>query len=826
MAASTALRVLIEEAPYWEQRSGASWSGRGQWPTSWISLPEADLPRPPFVAGYRLRFTVPDEGLNERDPVRVHVTADERYELFLDGERVGRGSERGDERHWFFETYDLTLAPGAHVLAARVWSLGPEAAFAQHTVRHGFLFSPEGEAALALMGTGITDRWEAKPLPGYSFLPVLAAWGTGANTAINGAAFPWGWETGAGEGWITAEKGGKAVSKAAAPNDYDPTRVRPLAPALLPAQKNDRWDKGTVRLVSDPGGAFEDQTNAIPVRSRDHLSAEAGAWSALFAGLGAVTVPAETRRRVLVDLEDYLCAYPEVTVSGGDGARVRVNWAEALYNEHTAKTKGNRNEIEDKFFVNHWYNNDGVGDLFLPGGGETETFTPLWWQCGRYVEVLVETKDAPLTLTGFAFHETRYPLERESRFGASDARLDAIAPILVRALQMCSHETYMDCPYYEQLQYVGDTRLEVLTTYLLTHDDRLPRKALQMFDLSRQLSGLTLSRYPSRVVQIIPPFSLWWVAMVHDFSQWRNDPDFVRARMPGVRTVLEAFLSYRNTNGLVETPPGWNFIDWVTTWKNGMPLGADIGVSGVLNWQFALVLTRAADLERQAGEPELAARLDHAASDLAEALQHAFWTPERGLFADDLDRTAFSEHAQCLAILSGLLPPAQQASVGENLIASADLAPTTIYFRHYLFETLALLRRPDLLLDRMRLWFDLPENGLKTTIEMPEPTRSDCHAWGAYPLYHYAATILGIRPAAPGFAAVRIAPQLGPLEWASATVPHPSGGEIAVRAERGADGALTVTVTLPGGVGGFAQGAAGEPIVLPDGARGHVVRLS
>ena len=32
---------------------------------------------------------------------------------------------------------------------------------------------------------------------------------------------------------------------------------------------------------------------------------------------------------------------------------------------------------------------------------------------------------------------------------------------------MCAHETYMDCPYYEQLQYGGDTRLEILATYSL-----------------------------------------------------------------------------------------------------------------------------------------------------------------------------------------------------------------------------------------------------------------------------------------------------------------------------------------------------------------------
>ena len=95
---------------------------------------------------------------------------------------------------------------------------------------------------------------------------------------------------------------------------------------------------------------------------------------------------------------------------------------------------------------------------------------------------MVQTADQPLVIDHLVLHETRYPLESASNFSASDPRLGQFFPIAMRALQMCSHETYMDCPYYEQLQYVGDTRLEALITYALTSDDRLPRQALRTFD--------------------------------------------------------------------------------------------------------------------------------------------------------------------------------------------------------------------------------------------------------------------------------------------------------------------------------------------------------
>ena len=37
----------------------------------------------------------------------VHVTADNRYRLFVNGKGVGLGPSRGDKIHWQYETYDL-----------------------------------------------------------------------------------------------------------------------------------------------------------------------------------------------------------------------------------------------------------------------------------------------------------------------------------------------------------------------------------------------------------------------------------------------------------------------------------------------------------------------------------------------------------------------------------------------------------------------------------------------------------------------------------------------------------------------------------------------
>jgi hypothetical protein len=81
----------------------------------------------------------------------------------------------------------------------------------------------------------------------------------------------------------------------------------------------------------------------------------------------------------------------------------------------------------------------------------------------------------------------------------------------------------MDTPYYERLQYIGDTRIQALISYSVAGDDRLARQAIQAFNDSLISDGITRSRYPTSLTQIIPTFSLLWVGMIHDFWRYRGD---------------------------------------------------------------------------------------------------------------------------------------------------------------------------------------------------------------------------------------------------------------------------------------------------------------
>jgi hypothetical protein len=303
---------------------------------------------------------------------------------------------------------------------------------------------------------------------------------------------------------------------------------------------------------------------------------------------------------------------------------------------------------------------------------------------------------------------------------------------------------------------------------------------------------------------------LWWIGMVHDYLMWRGDAEFLHQWMPVVRSVVDAFASLVGEDGLVRSPEGWNYIDWVEAWEAGVPPGGRPGgVCGPLNWQYVYALTQVAELEEHFAEGELADRARRMARQAASALTSAFWVEGKGLFADDAAgaRGIYTEHSQCLALLAdtrmpGLLAPAQRQMIAERLFTTPGLTRPTVYFLHYFLETCRELDRMDIFFERLQPWFDMPGYGFKTTYENADPhtNRSDCHAWGAHPLYHFYASLLGIRPGAAGFTTVEICPRLGPLEWASGTIPHPAG-EVTVEARRIGD-ELHGQVTLPMGVGG------------------------
>ncbi|MCL2700849.1 MAG: alpha-L-rhamnosidase [Phycisphaerae bacterium] len=772
------------------------WAPNNRWTAKWVDHPGRGCGDWPSVVVFRLVVDVPPTALAER--VRVHVTADQRYRLMLDGRTIGRGPERGDVRRWRFESYELELPAGRHVLLAQSWWLADRGPLVQTTLRPGFLLQAEG-AWHELLSTGVAS-WESMRLDGYGLVDPGHTLYSGSKTAIDGRRFPWGWQGGDGP-YVPVEtiRWADGVSTLRSTNHF-----WLLTPATLPPMLDQPWQGGSARYVTDAEDTY-------PVSAEKHLPSEAVHWQRWLDGDGSVTIPPRSRRRAIIDLEDYLCAYASITLSGGADARLAIRWAEALFEQPTWYTaKGNRAVIDGKHFL-------GYGDEYIADGGAARTFEPLWWNAGRYLEIDVATADEPLTLDALHLSQTRYPMEMECSFAASDERFAEVVPLAERTLKACFHETIMDCPYYEQMPWVGDSRVDALVGYVFAHDDRLARKAIETYNASRLWTGLTQSWYPANALNMIPSFALWWVCMVEDFFQWRESGEFARRMLLGARTTMEAFRSLTGRDGMITLPHGSNFIDWVRhpAWAGSGPRVGEEGYSSILNLIYVLALNAKSRMEAFYGDPLMATRDRQAAEAAMAGVMKHFWNEPRSLLADTLEADSFSEHAQSLAILTGLLPADRQERIVQGLLSESDLARTTIFFSHYLLDALGRAGRTDAIVERLGLWFGLKGNGFLTTYEHPEPTRSDCHAWGTHPLYHFLVTILGVRPASPGFGTVRIEPQLGPLTWAHGRVPH-QAGLIEVRVTRTDGDGFEADITLPPGLSGvFVQ--SGKEIPMQSG---------
>src|SRR5947209_11973523 len=97
--------------------------------------------------------------------------------------------------------------------------------------------------------------------------------------------------------------------------------------------------------------------------------------------------------------------------------------------------------------------------------------------------------------------------------------------------------------------------------------------------------------------------------MVHDHWLWRDDPEFVRSFLPGIRGVLSWYERRLDREGLLGPMPWWNFLDWSPAFERGVAPGAEDGHSVALSFQYSYVLRLAADLERSLGDPHEADRL-------------------------------------------------------------------------------------------------------------------------------------------------------------------------------------------------------------------------
>ena len=826
----------MSETPF-TQRASWIWSAEA---THAAPAPDAATPSHYQVRLFRRTFEVADA---KTARLEVHVSGDSRYLFFCNGELVGRGPAKGDVNHHFYESLDLTsrLRPGRNVLAALVLDMSR---VAHRPTQLGAPCSVMTYAGGFVLDGVVGGAGEAGAGAAAEDVSTDASWKVAVDTAHRfqneattfegyqgyfehrvSRLIPSGWTAVEFDdaGWPAATVLYKAELLV---NRRDPTSPYGLVPRMIPALE-ERALGAPFKAVFLPGG-------------RDAPAD----WSKLVEGGTALTVPPHTTVEVMVDVGELTTGFPQVATTGGAGSTVLLTYAEALrlpWGTPGAKLLGRQQPLAN--LASHFADEStgwtfdrrgkisGWRDRWEPAGnagatpaGTGEIFEPLHWRAFRYIGIAVTTGDAPLEIRALGYRFTAYPYHVAAEFACSDVRLERIWRAALRTMRLCSHETFEDCPYYEQMQYAGDTMITSKLAMLTTGDCRLTKQALYHFDWSRLSDGLTQSRCPSRLVQIIPSWSLHWITCARDYVACSGDVAVLRYLLPGFRAVLDWFRRHGEADGLPAKLPYWNITDWCPWWPRGVVPGSATGPTCIIAAQYIVALDETAGLCRLIGREREAAELAAEADALRVSLHARFWSEAEGLYFDRPGGPEISQYGNAWAVVCGAAGARERAILLKRFPHDEKLAPGSFFWWHTGFRALADCGGYDRMPEFLGPWHESVEAGLDTFVEENSYWRSLCHAWSAHPAIEFLTRVLGVTPTAPGFGAIAVEPRLCGLTRASGKVCTPRGPvTVAWRREGGqffleieAPRDTPVCVTLPDGTTReFGGGRWTESVTLP-----------
>ncbi|MDR3260354.1 MAG: glycoside hydrolase family 78 protein [Tannerella sp.] len=744
-----------------------------KWEAKWITC--ADMPEADYaVVMFRRSFPLPEKP----EQFIIHLSADNRYKLYVNGRIAAIGPQGSDWRHWRYETLNIApyLQAGDNVIAAEVVNWGPDRFFGIMSIRTAFMMQGATPKE-AVVNTTPNDTWKAMENGAYRPLP--PNWIFGIDIA----------------GGFYATNPGDSIRLAHYPADWTAAAFNDSA------WKPSKW---IWNISNEQEGGFfwlmkprvTPQVAQVQQRFKRVARSEGMTIDPDFIkGKKPLVVPPHTKASLLLDYETVSLGFPELLLSGGKDACVTLHYAENLYNADLSK--GDRNVLEGKHIR-------GLHDVIIPDGRSHFRFSPTWYRAFRFVRISVVTADEALTLHDYYQVATASPLVRRATFDCNDANYKKIDEISWRTASICTQDNLMSDAYYEQMMYVGDSRVHALVNLYMTGDDVWMRNAIEQFDYSRMPDGNITSCYPLKSTFVHPTYSLVWVDMLHDFMMHSNDQAFVRKYAQGIRSTLAWFENNLLENGLVGPPVGSYFVDW---YGDDTFIGASIypgssrGNSAAVTLHYAATLLRAAGLFDYMGLPDEATVFRLKAGKVKADVIAACWDAGRSLFAELPDKTFYDERTNILAITAQVFDETRQRALLTRCLDDKTISKPTYYFRLNHFMEMRRLGEGDRIDKVLDVWQDLLPLHLTTTPERIVNQRSECHPWSASPSMAFVGVVAGIAPAEPGYKSVHIQPALGSLKYVKASYPHYLGDIKVDLKRKGTDG-IEGTVELPKGLNG------------------------
>jgi alpha-L-rhamnosidase len=506
---------------------------------------------------------------------------------------------------------------------------------------------------------------------------------------------------------------------------------------------------------------------------------------------------------LIFDLGEILHGYPRLEIEGPAGTIVDLVYEPALLRgkfplrPNLHGRPGRRPTAERLILrngVNHW--------------------EALELKYARYLFLAIRNTDRPVKLSFAGMRRVDYPFQPHGAFSVrGDDPLNWLWQAGKNTLDVVTTDAFTD-NYRERLQYAQTSYYAARCSYAAYGDSHLQRRLLRQIALEQQSDGILPAAAPvfEHKGQRFLDASIFWLLGLHDYGLYSGDIATVRELLPAAGKILDRFRTWENREGFIDTPPYTYWIDHAAIDRYGASLA--------LNALHLLALDAGREMCGWLGEIDQARQYGQRAQQLRQRLQEAFWDPEEKLFSDvrlDGKRSrTFSEQSNSLAIVAGLATPGQQREIVRALVApqSRRLVPAVL-FMHYVVEALFLAGEGEaalaLLKDRYRhmqeagsqtLWEDWGQTvTFRTGRFEPIGHVTVSQAENTYVSASLSKWLLGIRPTQPGLREVVLMPNLCGLQEIAGRLPSPHGS-LGVRWKRTGTG-WRLEAEIPAGVRGL-----------------------
>lgn len=773
--------------PHWPADPPPTW--RAEWIAPATLAP--DTPNAAFLATTTWQVdAVPAASL-------LHIAAEVRYRLYVNGSLVGVGPARGTRTVTFFDSYDVAplIRAGTNEVTVEVHS--PNLfTFRASPVRAALLVQLDDGASVCTDQTWLTHvpaGWR-RDVPIFTFQAGYMEW-------HESGAVP-------ADGWAPAAVvSGDLGTKRLAARDVPPLRERHCAPVQV-------THVAALQPLADPGSG--DVAALMHSEPHDELDIVPDFVPLSLTDGGPVVVDPARHSADLVVVLDFGCEVNggvELDIDAPAGVTVDIGYAEHAGGTHVADQRRVATVVGGYLFA----------DRYRTGAGRQVVTTRYAERGFRFLQVALRGMTGAVALHRITGVDRRYPYVHRGRFSCDDAMLNAVWHTCVETLSACATDAFVDNPWRENTFYLNDMLVENVVALQAFGDPRLSARCLRLALSQADAGGLIAAAVPNGVQRgmplgraddymTFPATNLYLAEIVTDYLLHSGDTALAAELTTHLVRILDTVAQWEDDRGLI-TPPDkhWAFIDW--SFENaGHSLTGR--TAAATNLFYVRALAGAAALAEMTGvETDRCTGWRAKAARTARAIQETFWDDAAGCYREWVgDDAPAAQLTQALACLTDdtidLTTVDSRAARTRAAVIDDTLLRPELFMHHYVLRALAAMgRTSEALATVRRYWGPIVAQGAPTIWECGVDQHgaaafngagSLCHGFATTPVSLLQRTVLGVRPTAPGFSRFTLAPRLGDLREASGSVPTPAG-DITVHWSR-TDAGVSGEVTVPRGL--------------------------